>query len=101
MQLPENVKKFLEKPNFAALATVSPKGRPQVTPVWFMLDGDEILMDTSQGRVERRKLEAKPHAAIAVVDKDNSCLSVQIRGKVRLGFAHGAGAIDRLSTCYG
>jgi len=27
MQLPENVQKFLEKPNFAVLATVSPKGR--------------------------------------------------------------------------
>ena len=61
MQLPENVKTFLEKPNFAALATVSPKGRPQVTPVWFMLDGEEILMDTSQGRVKHRNLEANPY----------------------------------------
>src|SRR2546428_14095544 len=101
MQLPENVRKFLEKPNFAVLATVSPKGRPQATPVWFMLDGEEILMDTSQGRVKLRNLEANPYAAIAVVDKDNPYLYVQIRGKVRLDFANGARAIARSSRRYG
>src|SRR2546422_11131416 len=100
MQLPENVKKFLEKPNFAALATVSPKGRPQVTPVWFMLDGEEILMDTSQGRGKLRNLEANPYAAIAVVDKDNPYLYVQIPGKGALDFEHGPRGIDRLSMRY-
>src|SRR2546428_5547201 len=87
MQLPEKVKKFLEKPNFAVLATVSPKGRPQATPVWFMLDGEDILMDTSQGRVKLRNLEAKPHAAIAVVGKGHPHLYLPNRRQVRLGLS--------------
>src|SRR2546425_3165071 len=97
MQLPENVKTFLEKPNFAALATVSPKGRPQVTPVWFMLDGEEILMDTSQGRVKLRNLEANPHAAIAAVAKENPYIEVRIRGKVHRDFANGGLVTERPS----
>jgi len=58
-------------------------------------------MDTSQGRVKLRNLEANPYAAIAVVDKDNPYLYVQIRGEVRLDFANGARDIDRLSMRYG
>src|SRR5256712_11047476 len=96
MQLPEKVKKFLEKPNFAVLATVSPKGRPQATPVWFMLDGEEILMDTSQGRVKVRDLGGKPHPAHGAVDKDNPHLNREIRGEGRPGVANGARDIDRL-----
>ena len=101
MQLPEKVKKFLEKPNFAVLATVSPKGRPQATPVWFMLDGEEILMNTSQGRAKLRNLGANPSVAVAVVDKDDPYLYVQIRGQVRLDSENGARDIDRLSMRYG
>lgn len=100
MQLPEPVKKFLEKPNLAVLATVSPSGRPQATPVWFMLAGNEILMNTSQGRVKLRNLQATPHVAIAVVDRDNPYQYVQIRGKIRLDPANGARDIDRLSLRY-
>ncbi len=100
MQLPDSIKKLLAKPGFAVLATVSPKGRPQATPVWFMLDGDEILMNTSQGRAKLRNLQANPYAAIAVVDRENPYLYVQIRGPVRLDPANGARDIDRLSMRY-
>ncbi len=100
MQLPDNVKKFLEKPNLAVLATVGPTGWPQATPVWFMVDGDEILMNTSQGRVKLRNLQASPRAAVVVVDRDDPYLYVQIRGKIRLEPAHGARDIDRLSLRY-
>ncbi len=101
MQLPDNVKKFLEKPNLAVLATVSPKGRPHATPVWFMLDGEEILMNTSQGRVKLRNLQASPYVAVAVVDRENPYQYVQVRGKIQLDPAHGSRDIDRLSLRYG
>ncbi len=45
MQLPQSVKKFLEKPNFAVLATVTPTGRPQATPVWFLEENGQILAE--------------------------------------------------------
>ncbi|MBM3470361.1 MAG: hypothetical protein FJX73_06175 [Armatimonadetes bacterium] len=57
-QLDEATRAFLGEPNPAVLATVSPEGRPQATPVWFTLEGDQILINTSKGRVKLRNLKA-------------------------------------------
>lgn len=101
MQLSDPIRKFLDKPNLAVLATVSPSGRPQATPVWFMVDGDEILINTAKGRVKLQNLKAHPHVALAVYDRDDPYQHVQIRGKVvKLDEEHGARDIDRLSMRY-
>lgn len=100
MEFTEPVKKFLEKPNVAVLATISPSGRPQATPVWFLLDGDEILMNTSQGRVKLRNVQADPRVAVTIYDKDNPYLYVQVRGRITIDPKSGARDIDRLSQRY-
>lgn len=100
MEFTEPVKKFLEKPNLAVLATISPSGRPQATPVWFLLDGDEILMNTSQGRAKLRNVQADPRVAVTIYDKDNPYLYVQVRGRVTIDPKSGARDIDRLSQRY-
>ncbi len=101
MALPDAVREFLQKPNFAVLATVNPNGMPQATPVWFMLEGDHILINTSKGRVKLRNLEQDPRAALSIVDRDNPYQHVQIRGRVvRFDREHGARDIDRLSLRY-
>lgn len=100
MEFTEPVKKFLEKPNLAVLATISPSGRPHATPVWFLLDGDEILMNTSQGRVKLRNVQADPRVAVTIYDKDNPYLYVQVRGRVTIDPKSGARDIDRLSQRY-
>jgi PPOX class probable F420-dependent enzyme len=101
MVLPDNVKKFLDKPNLAVLATLSPSGRPQATPVWFMLDGNEILINTSKERVKMRNLKANPRMSVVIVDRDNPYAYVQIRGVVTsFDEKNGARDIDRLSLRY-
>lgn len=101
MALPDSVREFLQKPNLAMLATVSPRGRPQATPVWFMVDGDHVLVNTSRDRVKHRNVEAHPYVALTVVDRDDPYRFVQIQGKVlRLDWEHGARDIDRLSQRY-
>jgi PPOX class probable F420-dependent enzyme len=102
MQLPESIKKFLEKPNFAVLATVTPTGRPQATPVWFLEENGQILINTSKGRVKLHNLQENPYVALAIVDRENPYLYVQIRGKVvAFDAANGPRDIDRLSLRYG
>ena len=41
---------------YAYLATTMPDGSPQVTPVWFNADGDDILINTA-----RRQGEGQEH----------------------------------------
>lgn len=101
MELPAPVKAFLQKSNVAVLATISPSGRPQATPVWYLLEDDHILINTSQGRVKLRNLRANPQVALTIVDQENPYRYVQIRGKaVRFEPEHGARDIDRLSMRY-
>jgi PPOX class probable F420-dependent enzyme len=100
-KISEPVRRFLEKPNFAVLATESTSGRPQATPVWFVQNGDVIVINTSAGRKKLHNVEANPRVALAIVDRDNPYQYVQIQGRVvKLDRDNGARDIDRLSQRY-
>ncbi len=99
--IPEPIKTFLEKPNFAVLATTSRSGRVQATPVWFIHANGQILINTSAGRAKLRNMERDPRVALAIVDRENPYRYVQIQGKVvKLDRENGAKDIDRLSQRY-
>ena len=98
---PAHVRKFLEKPNVAVLATISPSGRPQATPVWFLVEDGHVLINTSQGRVKLRNMQTDPRVTLTIVDRDNPYEYVEILGRVAtFDRAHGARDIDRLSQRY-
>jgi PPOX class probable F420-dependent enzyme len=101
MKFADAVRAFLSEPHVAMLATVSPMGRPQATPVWFLLEDDHILVNTSKGRVKLRNLEAHPYLALTIVDPKDMYRYVQIQGRVtRIDRANGARDIERLSKRY-
>jgi PPOX class probable F420-dependent enzyme len=97
----EHVKKFLQKPNFAVLATQSKSGRIQATPVWFLHDGGEILINTSAGRKKLRNMEANHRVTLAIVDREDPYRYVQVQGRVaKFDRENGPRDIDRLSQRY-
>jgi PPOX class probable F420-dependent enzyme len=53
----------------AKIATVRANGRPHVTPVWFVLDGDELVFTTSKESVKGKNLARDPHVMISVDDE--------------------------------
>lgn len=68
---------------FATLATVDPDGGPQVSPLWIEMDGDDLLVNTSRGRVKARNMERDPHVGISIVDPENPYTGcVALRGTV-------------------
>ena len=86
---------------FAFLATTMDDGSPQVTPIWFNTDGDDILINSAMGRVKDRNMRARPQVAMAILDPKNPYRYLQIRGKVieittQDGWAH----IDALAKKY-
>lgn len=98
--MPESVRKFLEKPNFAVLATRA-NSELQATPMWFLYEGGQILLNSSHGRAKLRNMHRHPEVALAIVDRENPYQYVQIKGKVA-AFDEKSGArdIDRLSQRY-
>jgi PPOX class probable F420-dependent enzyme len=67
---------------FAFLGTIMEDGSPQVTPMWFNTDGENILINTARGRIKDRNMRRRPEVALAIVDPHNPYRYVQVRGKV-------------------
>jgi len=64
------------------LATIMPDGSPQVTPVWFNIDGDDVLINTNEGRVKDKNMKARPHVAVTIQDPATQTRYLGIRGEV-------------------
>lgn len=48
------------------LATVRADGRPHAAPVWFTLDGDDLVFMTGADTVKARNLQRDPRATLVV-----------------------------------
>ena len=67
---------------FASLATLMPDGSPQVTPLWFNIRGDHILINSARGRVKDLNMRARPLVALLIVDPGDPYRYIQLRGRV-------------------
>jgi PPOX class probable F420-dependent enzyme len=90
-----------EKKAFLYLATLMLDGAPQVTPVWFNIDGDNILINSAKGRVKDRNMRTRPQVALCIQDPSNPYRYMQIHGRVTEFTTDGADDhIDALALKY-
>jgi PPOX class probable F420-dependent enzyme len=80
--LTEDVRKLIDGPNFAHLATLMPDGSPQSAPVWVTREGDLILVGTGEGSLKAKNTRRDPRVALSVVDFGDPYVEAQIRGRV-------------------
>jgi PPOX class probable F420-dependent enzyme len=96
------VKRLVERPNYAHIATLMPDGAPHSVPVWIDLDGDNLAFLTGPGSRKARNLERDPRVAISIIDADQPNASALIRGQVveRVEGDRAWEIIDRISQKY-
>src|SRR5215212_8991008 len=68
----------------AKLATTRADGAPDVVPVWFIVDGDEIVFTCASSSIKARNLNRNPRAALAVDDEAFPHAFVTVRGAVEM-----------------
>lgn len=73
-----------ESARTAKLATVRADGRPHVAPVWFELDGDEIVFMTWRDSVKGKALRRDGRVSLCVDDERPPFAYVLIEGIVTL-----------------
>ncbi|GGY32028.1 PPOX class F420-dependent oxidoreductase [Streptomyces djakartensis] len=66
------------------LSTVRADGSPHVVPVWFLLDGDEVVFNTGKDSVKGRNLARDGRVALCVDDDRPPYSFVVVRGRARL-----------------
>ena len=64
----------------AKLATVRADGRPHVAPVWFVLDGEDLIFTTWHTTVKAANLRREPRVALAVDDETPPFAYVLVEG---------------------
>ena len=62
--LSEKVRFFLQERRFAVLATINKDGTPQLTTMWYLLEGDTIVMNTKLGRTKERNMRRDPRISL-------------------------------------
>lgn len=74
------MREFLGERRFGVLATVNRDGSPHLTVMWYLLEGDEVLFNTTHGRIKDRNLRRDPRASLVVND---GYRFVRLEGRVR------------------
>ncbi|MEU8957937.1 PPOX class F420-dependent oxidoreductase [Streptomyces sp. NPDC048518] len=68
----------------AKLSTVRADGSPHVAPIWFLVDGDEVVFNTGRGTVKGRNLARDGRAALCVDDDQPPFAYVILQGRVEV-----------------
>ena len=78
-----------------------PDSQPQSTPVWCELDGEHVLISSAAGCQKDNNLARDGRVAESIVDPENPCHYLEVRGRVVMRTPVGADErIDRLDRKY-
>jgi PPOX class probable F420-dependent enzyme len=81
----EEIHSFLSQgTRTAKVATMMRDGGPHVMPVWFVLDGEQIVFTTGAETVKGRNLRRDPRVALVVEDDEPPFAFVHVRGRVTI-----------------
>ena len=77
--IPQSHRDLLQS-DTAVLATVGPDGRPQLSAVWFLADGDRIRVSLNTSRQKVKNLRANPAVNLFILDRSAPTRYLEIRG---------------------
>src|SRR5580704_11619093 len=85
---------------FATLATIGPDGRPQLSEVWFLAEGDTIGLSLNTSRQKTKNLLANPAANLFLLDLAVPYRYLEIRGDAKISPDDDYSFADKLGTKY-
>ena len=85
---------------FATLGTVGPDGRPQLTEVWFLTEGDTVALSLNTSRQKTKNLRANPAASLFLLDLANPYRYVELRGDAEISADDDYSFADQLGSKY-
>ena len=80
--LNDDIRRLVDAPNFAHLATLMADGSPKVEPVWVGREGDRILIATDRKSLKAINMEHDARVALSITDYVNPYEQALIRGRV-------------------
>ncbi|MDG4667178.1 PPOX class F420-dependent oxidoreductase [Mycobacterium sp. 236(2023)] len=98
--LSDSAKEMLAKANPAVICTVRSDGQPVSAATWYLLRGDQLLVNMDEGRVRLAHIRNDPRVSLTVLD-DDWYTHVTVIGRVTEMYDdEGLADIDALSRHY-
>lgn len=66
--LSDKARAFLVEKRYAVLATIHADGSVQQTVMWYLLEGDTIIMNTKKGRLKDRNIRRDSRISVCIQD---------------------------------
>jgi PPOX class probable F420-dependent enzyme len=98
-QLTPAQRKFLEEKRFAVVGTRNSDGSPHLAVMWYLVEGDDIVVNSAQGRIKDRNLAEDPRMSVLVED-GYRWLRVDGRARIEHDQAIAHADIRRLAARY-
>ena len=99
-EITKGMTQFLSEPNLATVATIRKDGTPHLTYLWFLQEGNDILMTTAKGRVKTKNLQRDSRASIAVLDSKSTQRFFIAEGKIEISDDKDCSFYGRIGTRY-
>jgi PPOX class probable F420-dependent enzyme len=98
--IPDSHRDLLDAP-VAMLATVGGDGRPQVSAVWFLAEGDTVRVSLNTSRQKTKNLMARSPATLFVLDTANPARYLEVRGDATVEPDDDYAFADQVGAKYG
>ena len=59
---------FLDEKRFAVVGTKNLDGSPHLAVMWYLIDDDDIVVNSAQGRIKDRNLATDPRMSVVIED---------------------------------
>ncbi len=81
--IPDSHRDLLDLP-VATLATIGPDGRPQLSEIWFLAEGDSVALSLNTSRQKVRNLRRNPACTLFILDLAIPARYLEIRGDAEI-----------------
>jgi PPOX class probable F420-dependent enzyme len=98
--VPDSHRDLLDAP-VATLATVGADGRPQLSAVWFLADGDSVRVSLNTSRQKTQNLSKNRAATLFILDTANPARYIEFRGDATVTPDDDYAFADQVGAKYG
>ena len=78
----EEVRQFLQQPLIARLSTIDNSGYPHTVPLWFDLDGDDIIIISDRNTRKIDHIARNPNGALQLGGDSNDSAGYLFKGEL-------------------
>ncbi len=96
MKISDEQREFLKSHRLCVFAFNRRNGPPSLSPVYYFMDGDEIVISTTASRVKAKAVRRNPEVSLCVLDEKMPFPYLTVYGHARIEEGDAAGVMKRI-----